>query len=1147
MKNISCGLWHTIAIPKLDLKMKISLFLLIASFLNVTASSYSQNTKITLNLDDVVIKEVFSEISNKTDFKFLYSEKDFDVNRKVSVNVEKEQIESILDLLFSETSIRYQIVDNQVVLSKNEFTAAVVAPAKSSAILQELISGVVTDDSRMPLPGVSIKIVGTSRGADTDFDGNFSIQASEGDVLEFSYVGMKTQLITIETSKTLNLVMIADENILDEVVIVGYGTQKKKSLTAAVSQIESAEIQTTTATSLAQKLQGKVAGLNIRQTDGAPGFFRNSINIRGFGEPIYVIDGVLRGGSADFQRLSSSDIESISVLKDASAAIYGLNAANGVIIVTTKKGKKGKANFTYNGSYGVSTPTDIPVMANAAQYSTLRNEANLNAGLSPLYSEEQLALWNSSEFKSTDWSKETLLNSSHRQQHDISASGGSDDVSYYFNLGFMQDNGLLKSGDINYTKFNFRSNVSAKVTKNITATFNIAAFTDKRESPIWNMFNIWRGTVSSLPINPAYANNNTDYLHRVQDGQAMNPVAIAQSDLTGYARNEDNVFQTAFDVNYEVPYVKGLELKAKVSYDPRFAQAKSLAKDFVLYDYDIENETYDETAFNKPAWIRNDYNNSKLLTLQAQANYKTTIADNHNVAGLLVFEQREQTGRAAFIRKFYDFFTNDQIDQATDTNAESGGNEVTIRNMSYIGKLNYDYKGKYLLELIARYDGSYRYHPDVRWGLFPSISGGWRISDEAFMQDISWLSNLKLRASFGVVGQDAGAPFQYIPAFSTTGGGTYEFDEGMLTNGAATPSIVNEELTWMESKIVDFGIELGLFKHTLNITADVYQRDRTGLLAYRNVTIPNTFGGTLPQENLNSDRVQGIEFSATYNNNIGEFKYNISGNYNLARTMNVYIESAPFTSSWSQYRSGASNRWNDMVWQYNVLGQFQNSEEILTAPIQGGTTGNSLELPGDFRYEDLNGDGVIDGNDQRPNAYNETPKSNFGLTLAGQWRGFDFSMLFQGAANFTARYTHAYSTMFWGEGNLPAYFEDRWHKADYSDQNSAWVPGKWPALRVGSDQAPQLYAASDVWRRDASYVRLKNIELGYTLDNNGLRKAGISSVRIYSNASNVYTWADEFIKPFDPEKVADSNSQGTSAGWSYPILRTVNFGVNLKF
>lgn len=1147
MKNISCGLWHTIAIPKLDFKMKLTLFLLIVSILNVTASSYSQNTKITLNLDDVVIKEVFSEISNITDFKFLYSEKDLDVKRKVSVNVEKQRIESILDLLFSETSIRYQVVDNQVVLSKKEFTPAVVAPAKSSTILQELISGVVTDDTGMPLPGVSIIIVGTTKGGVTDFDGNFSIQASEGDVLEFSYVGMKTQRITLGASNTVDLMMTPDESSLDEIIIVGYGTQKKKSLTAAVAQIESAEIQTTIATSLAQKLQGKVAGLNIRQTDGEPGFFRNTINIRGFGEPIYVIDGIRRGGSSDFQRLSSSDIESISILKDASASIYGLNAANGVIIVTTKKGKKGKPSFTYNGSFGISTPTDIPTMANAAQYSTLRNEANLNAGLSPLYSDEQLALWNSNAFNSTDWGKETLLNSSFRYQHDISAQGGSDNVSYYFNLGVTKDDGLLKSGDINYTKFNFRSNVSAKLTKSITATFNIAAFTDKRESPIWNMFNIWRGTVSSLPINSVYANNNPDYLHRVQDGQAMNPVAIAQSDLTGYALNEDNVFQTAFDLNYEVPYVKGLELKATVSYDPRFAQAKSLAKDFVLYDYDLENETYDETAFNKPAWIRNDYNNSKLLTLQAQANYKTTIANNHNVAGLLVFEQREQTGRSAFIRKFYDFFTNDQIDQATDTNAESGGNEVTIRNMSYIGKLNYDYKGKYLLELIARYDGSYRYHPDVRWGLFPSVSGGWRISDEAFMQDISWLSNLKLRASFGVVGQDAGAPFQYIPAFSTTGGGTYEFEEGMLTNGAATPSIVNEELTWMESQIVDFGIELGLFKNTLNITADVYQRDRTGLLAYRNVTIPNTFGGTLPQENLNSDRVRGIEFSATYNNNIGEFKYNISGNYNLARTMNVYIESAPFTSSWSQYRSGASNRWNDMVWQYNVLGQFRNNEEILTAPIQGGTTGNSLELPGDFRYEDLNGDGVIDGNDQRPNAYNETPKSNFGLTLAAQWRGFDFSMLFQGAANFTARYTHAYSTMFWGEGNLPAYFEDRWHKADYSDPNSAWVPGEWPALRVGRDQAPQLYAASDVWRRDASYVRLKNIELGYTLDNNGLRKAGISSVRIYSNASNVYTWADEFIKPFDPEKVADSNSQGTPAGWSYPILRTVNFGVNLKF
>ncbi len=1153
MKNYLNILWCSMANPKINIKMKLTFILLFVSFFNVAASSYSQNTKISLHLNDVTVETVFSEIMSKTDFKFLFVEGEIDLQRKVSVNVNKKQVEKILDILFSETLIAYNIVDKQIVLAKKSVilppTKQVSPPVnvKKIEIIQNKVSGIVSDEEGTPLPSVNIVIIGTTKGTETDFDGNYSIQANQGDVLKFSFLGMETVRVTVKTNNIINVVLPMAQNSLEEVIVVGYGTQKKKSLTAAISQIQNEEIETTTATSLAQKLSGKVAGLNIRQTDGEPGSFRNSINIRGFGEPIYVIDGIRRGGSSDFQRLNSEDIESITILKDASAAIYGLNAANGVIIVTTKKGKKGKTQFNYTGTIGFSAPTDIPTMANAAQYSELRNEANLNAGLGALFSDEDLAMWQSPNFNSTNWADETLKNQSTRVQHNISAEGGNDNISYYINLGFIEDEGLLKSGDINYSKYSFRSNLTAKLTKDLTANFNISGFKDKRNSPISGIFNVWRGTVSSLPINTVYANNNSGFLRRVQDGQAMNPVSIAQSDLTGYSIDETNLFNLNFDLSYEAPFLEGLVMKVVVGYDPKFTQAKGVAKDFELYDYDIVNETYDPTAFNKPAWVANGFGNSYLLTLQAQANYKTTIAENHNLNATVVFERREEEGRSAWIRKYFDFFTNPQIDQAGETNAESRGSEWQVRNMSYIGRLNYDYKGKYLLEVMARYDGSYRYHPDIRWGLFPSASAGWRVSEEKFMKNISWLSNLKLRASYGIVGQDVGQPFQFIPAFTTSGGGTYEFEDGVLTNGASTPSIVNKELTWMESTIVDFGVDLGFFKNKLNFTADVYQRDRTGLLALRNVSIPNTFGGTLPEENLNSDRVKGIEFSISYNDNIGDFHYSISGNYNLARTMNVYVESAPFTSSWSQYRSGVSNRWNDIVWQYNVLGQFQNQEEILSAAIQDGSLGNSKELPGDYRYEDLNGDGVIDGNDILPSAYNESPKSNFGLTLAGSWKGFDFSTLFQGAANFTARYTHAYTSMFWGEGNLPAFFTDRWHKVDYNDPNSAWVPGEWPAIRVQADQSPQLYAPSDVWRKDATYVRLKNIELGYTLKYEEIQKAGISSVRFYTNINNVYTWADSFIKPFDPEKVADSNSGGVSAGWSYPILRTFNFGVNVKF
>ncbi len=346
----------------------------------------------------------------------------------------------------------------------------------------------------------------------------------------------------------------------------------------------------------------------------------------------------------------------------------------------------------------------------------------------------------------------------------------------------------------------------------------------------------------------------------------------------------------------------------------------------------------------------------------------------------------------------------------------------------------------------------------------------------------------------------------------------------------------------MESEIKDIGFDLGLFRHKLSFTADIYQRDRTGLLAYRNVSIPNTFGGTLPQENLNSDRVRGIEFSFTHNNTIGEFIYSVTGNMNFARTMNVYVESSPFQSSWAEYRSGISNRWNDIVWTYDKIGQFQSEDDVSISPIQNGILGNSRELPGDFKYADLNGDGVIDGNDSSPMSYNQNPKTYFGLSLNGSWKGFDISALFQGAANFTVRYTHAYSTMFWDEGNLPAYFMDRWHLEDPYNPDSEWIPGEWPATRIDSDIG-MLYAESDVWRRDASYVRFKNLELGYTFNKTFIKNIGLENVRVFTNINNVYTWADKYVKPFDPESSAGS----FSAGWTYPIMRTINIGVNVNF
>jgi TonB-linked SusC/RagA family outer membrane protein len=929
---------------------------------------------------------------------------------------------------------------------------------------------------------------------------------------------------------------------LDEVVVVGYGTQKKGNLTAAISTIKAEDIQTTTATSIAHKLQGKMPGLNIRQNTGEPGVYDNSINIRGFGTPLYVIDGIQRPASV-FQRINGADIENISVLKDAAAAVYGINAANGVVIVTTKHGGKGKTDFKFSSTVGFSTPTDVPRMCNAYEYLTLRNEANINIGLEPFITKEELEKWKigGPGYESTDWYGATFNDYSMRQEYNLSAEGGTEKVSYYFNVGGAFDNGMMKTNDLFYQRLSFRSNISAQLTDRIKAVVNIAAVNDKRESPTFGIIETWGGVIKALPTKKVYANDNPLYLHRVQDGQGMNPVALISSDLTGYNRSNNNDYITSLELSYEAPFIKGLELKGVAAYEKTYNMGKSVFKDFALYDYNVETDTYQATKFYYPAYINNSYSNVYYTTVQVQANYKTVYKDDHNISATLVYEVRDAAERHAYLLKYFDFYTNDQIDQAGDTNAQSSGNEWHTRNLSYIGRANYDYKGRYLIEFAGRYDGSYRYHPDRRWGFFPLVSAGWRISDEKFMKALSpVLSNLKLRTSYGKIGEDVGNAFQYVPGF-TTGGGWWEFSEGKTTLGLSTPAIVNEKLTWMSSTLTDIGIDLSFFKNKLELAFDWYQKDRSGLLAYRNVSLPNTYGGAFPQENLNRDRVRGFDFSFDYKDRIGDLNYRVSGNFNYARSKAVYIEQGSYANSWDIYRSNQTGRYQGIVWNYNVVGQYRSEEEIVAGAVQNGVLGNRYVFPGDFIYEDVNGDNIIDENDVRPHFYDATPKMNYGLTLGASWKGFGLSALFQGAALFSIRLTNVYTTMFWGEANLPAYFLDRWHQEDPYDPDSPWIAGKWPAMRA--DQAGLLYIDSDVWRKDCSYIRLKNIELGYTFPQHYSKKFGLDNLRLFVDVNNIYTWADSFIKPFDPEKVAGTYD----AGWAYPIMRTFNIGLDINF
>lgn len=1007
------------------------------------------------------------------------------------------------------------------------------------------ITGTIKDKSDEPLAGVNIVVKGTLLGVISDSEGQYSIHIPDRNaILVFSYIGYTTQELSVGNNHIVDVILNESSYELDELVVVGYGTQKKGNLTSAISTIKNEDILTTTHTSIGGRLQGKVSGLQIRQNSGTPGSFDATINIRGFGSALYVIDGI-QSTAKEFQQLNPDDIENISVLKDGSAAIYGLNAGNGVILVTTKRGNTEKTRFKYSGTVSFSSPTEMPKMMNAYQWLQMRNDAAVNMGNAPIYTKEEIENWRigAPGYKSTDWYDETMKKSAVSNQHTLSAEGGSERVNYYASFGYMSDPGLLKSNDMKYEQFSGRVNLTAKLTNRLTAGIELYGLYSDTEYPAWDFYSIMRGAVSLQPIHAPYANNNPEYPAYVFDGQAWNSVATSDANLGGYAKHRNKTYRSAASLTYDIPFVEGLQIKGLASYQSGLNTSKSLIKSFNMYTYDETFDNYIPFVYGHPTQLHNAWTDDNSLLLQAQLMYKKTLADKHNIGVTAVYEERNNWSRNSSLMREFQFYTIDQIDFGDTDNQKNGGNEREEGYRSLVGRATYDYMGKYMLELAARYDGSYRYHPDKRWGFFPVVSAGWRISEEKFFKDhIPFVYNFKLRGSFGQVGENAGNAFQYIGGFSLNQG-SYEFSEGTSTSGVAAPGVTNKNLTWYKSNIKDIGFDLGLLNGSLNIEFDIYQRDRKGLLAYRNATLPNTFGASLPQENLNKDRVRGLEFSVNFNKKVTkDLSISANANFNYSRTMTIYAERGPFTNSMDRYRNGTNKRWNDIIWMYEYVGQFQSIEDIIYAPIQNGSQGNSRELPGDFQYRDVNNDGVIDENDKIPLEWGGFPKIHYGLTLGAKWKGFDFNMLWQGSAKYSVMFTHVYATYLWNDANMPSYFMDRWRLSDPYDPDSEWIAGKWPAGRRQPDMGA-MYHESGVWRKDASYVRLKSLEVGYTFPVSLLNRAGIQNLRLFVNGYNLWTICDPFVKSFDPERSEGNNN----AGWVYPLSKSFNVGLNVSF
>lgn len=1124
-------------------RKKIIYSLLFIVFLILPFSIKAQNEIVTLSGRNITLKSAFEQIEKQTKLSIDYDANIIDVNQKIKSVPTSDKVSTVLDLLLKETGYVYKFNRSHVIITASPNPVSEETNPNKTITVR----GLIIDRHGDAIIGANIILKGTSTGTISDMNGEFTIQAPRNGILQITYIGYEDKEVRIDGKTSLKITIEEDTKTLDEIVVVGYGTQKRGNLTGSIASIKGDEIKKTPHTSLAQSLQGKVSGLQIRQQAGEPGEFSNMINIRGFGAPLIVIDGIVRNSSADFQKLKADDIESISILKDASAAIYGLNAGNGVILVTTKKGIAGKTKVTVNALTGANMPTDVPKMLNAAQYMEMRNDANINAGSSPYITKEELNKWQTGGmgYESTDWYNETMKKYALQRQYNITAEGGGKEGNYFISIGHTSDNGLYKSNDLNYSQYSLRSNVGLRINENLNLEVRIAARHDQKDSPRENFWTIFRGTRVSLPTDRPYANNNTNYPNDISPA-SLNPLILSEIDYVGYSQVKNKNFQSAASLNYLFPFVKGLSLKGTISYDSNNFIEKNLRKTYDLFTYSSVDDTYISNTLNNPAQISNTNGDDNKLVTQSQLSYKNNFNETHFVDGTLVFETSKTFYRYSWLQRDYDFYTNDQINLAGLNNQRTDGYETETASMSLVGRFNYSYKNKYLVEFAFRNDGTYRYAPKYRWGFFPVISGGWRISEENFIKDnCPIISNLKLRGSYGLVGQNAGEPFQYILGFTTSEGGKgYEFSNGSYTNGITAPGVVNEDLTWYTANIRNVGLELNLANGLLNFEFDLYQRDRKGLLATRNLTLPNTYGTSLPQENLNTDRVQGFDFSVGHINKIGDFEYGVNFNFNFARTKNIYVERAEYRSSWDKWRNGNTNRWNDIEWGYQQIGQFQNEEEVLHSPIQGGALGNSKELPGDYMLQDTNGDGVVNDKDVLPLFWNGTPKLFYGITINAAYKNFDFNILLQGSGNYSLRFGGVYGEMFAFKGNSPEYFYDRWHKADPYDSDSEWIPGKWPAARL-VENVGSMYATTDVWRKDASYLRIKSVELGYNLPSSIAQKLFMQNLRLYINAYNLYTFADSFVKPFDPEKI--EGLDGGNAGFTYPLTKSYNLGLTISF
>ena len=1134
---------------------------------------------VTINVNAVLMKSVLKEIERLTDVQFVYSPNTVPATKIVSISVVNQKLSVALESLLRPVGLTYQVAGGQILLTLQPGSSPVPLPISENAQANTVptaptdrtVTGTVTDEKGATLPGVTVLIKGLQRGTNTMAVGQYRITLPDGSAtLVFSYVGYLTQEVVVGNRSTVNVVLQSDDKSLDEIVVVGYGTQKKSEQTAAISTISGQDIVKAPVTDASNSLVGRVSGVFAQQTSGRPGINGATITIRGRASAnsaaLIIVDGVERQTFGD---IDPNEIASISVLKDASStALFGIKGANGVIIVTTKTGKSGKARVSYSGNVGRVNYTQVPEFLDAYPSAMLHNEGEENLikyGLVPatfqkLFSAQDLQIYKDGTgdrllYPNTNWFKAVTQPNWLRTQHNLNFTGGTKTVKYFVSLGYLWEDGGFKdfstpSGyktNPAYTRYNFRSNLDFNLTPSTTLSLRLGGRLENRYSfvansgqgdlrqrfesgPEYLMTRMYSIPAWIIPFYPEYTNPKTpedqrldNTLNQIEDfGRAgvnsFNPYAVIKRN--GYADFNTNAIETVFVLDQKLDRItNGLAFKATLGYDAYISAVRGQTGAYAAYNVNRATKTLElaRASFEDPLGGVTSQNYGYIKSnLQLSLNYARTFG-KHSVTSTAVAQQELR---------------------------EAEGAQAPFANQGVVLRATYNFASKYFFELNGAYNGSENYPKTERYGLFPAVSAGWTISEEQFMKGTKWLDFLKVRGSYGLIGYGAvgSTRFLYLDEYSnggtTPGAGTGANSIpnqrpffGTPSSNVAYPVVWhsrsgNPDVTWEKSIKRNVGIEAVMFRNRLSVTADLFDEKRYDILLARNNSALVVFGESLPQSNYGENVNSGYEVETSYKDTKGDFRYGINVQYTHAKNRIVRADE-PINLPATQKTIGLPI---GQFRGYKVIGYYQSLDDIAKSPV---SRVNGQVIPGDYKYEDINGDGVIDDQDRTAIGYADIPQNVFGMEPTLGFRGFTLSALFQGVTKVNSNVT------FTG-GNYYSAMLNRW-----TPENAA--NATWPAIRPRATAAPS-YAFNDRIMQDASYIKLRNVEIGYAFPASVAKRLGVETLRVYVNGQNLATWTD-FIG-LDPENNQSSAVAGSffsGPANSIPVTRIFNAGVNIQF